>query len=369
MNQWRFLNIDWMTYAETAMYRPTMIRSIQEGWAPEILAFCTFSKPSIVMNYFNDPDRDINMDYCREKDITVNRILSGGGPILGDIGYICTFFHLKTVNPNVPGETGAMIARTLSALAKEISRTFNVECRFRPLNDVEILSQDGRWQKIGPSSCIYDNGVVQVVSGLQVKKPDTNLMERAIITPPEKFQDKEAKSVKERVTHLESGSGREVKIDELKEVYKRAAADAFQVECIDGELTDEERQLYENLRKEYTSEEFFGERSESRIKGLGPKVKRNMILFKVPQGPLVRLATYVDPAGRLAAVHLTGSLHASPLKPISPIHAIETALRNAPLDRELIEEKIRTVLTTPDFLMTKVSPDLLAEKIVECAAE
>lgn len=31
MEKWRFLEIDWLTYAETAIYRPVLMRARSEG--------------------------------------------------------------------------------------------------------------------------------------------------------------------------------------------------------------------------------------------------------------------------------------------------------------------------------------------------
>jgi len=62
-------------------------------------------------------------------------------------------------------------------------------------------------------------------------------------------------------------------------------------------------------------------------------------------------------------------IHASPLRPTSPIHEIEKALNGQPIDEELFESKIEEILNRPDFHITKVSPKLLAMKIYECATQ
>ena len=106
MEQWRFLEINWLTYAETAIYRPGLMRARSEGIVPDTVSFCTFPRPSMITTFFNDPEKDINLHFCREKEIPVFRTIASGGPIFGDTGYIFTFLHLARDNPKVPPQCG-----------------------------------------------------------------------------------------------------------------------------------------------------------------------------------------------------------------------------------------------------------------------
>lgn len=155
MEKWRFLEVDWLSYAETAIYRPVLMRAVSEGIVPETVSFCTFPVPSLVLNFLNDPEKEIDLAFCRMKGIPVYRIVSSGGPIFGDTGYVFCFLHLKRSNPKAPSDASGMFEKTLTGIAAGISEHFGVECRFRPLNDIEVRCNDGIWRKIGPSSCVY----------------------------------------------------------------------------------------------------------------------------------------------------------------------------------------------------------------------
>lgn len=140
MEKWRFLEVDWITYAETAIYRPVLMRAVSEGSVPDTVSFCSFPKPSLVLNFLNDPEKEIYLDFCREKSIPVYRVISSGGPIFGDTGYVFTFLHIKRNNPKVPPDAAGMFEKTLTGIAQGVSEYFNLECRFRPLNDLEVKS-------------------------------------------------------------------------------------------------------------------------------------------------------------------------------------------------------------------------------------
>jgi len=103
-----------------------------------------------------------------------------------------------------------------------------------------------------------------------------DLITGAIYAPPEKFIDKQAKSIQERVTYLEKVVGRSIDLQEIKKIYRDQIEKVFEVELYSGELTEKERTCYSEMEREYTSDEFFMERSETQVKCLKfkvPKVK------------------------------------------------------------------------------------------------
>jgi len=93
-----------------------------------------------------------------------------------------------------------------------------------------------------------------------------------------------------------------------------------------------------------------------------------MIQFKVPQGPFVRIATYVK-EDRIKHLLISGNLYASPLRPTSPIHEIEKALEDQPIDMALFKKEIEGILSRPHFNLAGLSPELLSGKIHECATQ
>ena len=368
METWRFLNVDWLTYAETAIYRAVLLRTISEGISPTTVSFLSFKNPSVVLNYFNDPEKDIDLELCKKKAMPVCRVLSGGGPILGDSGYIVTFLDILKRHPSVPSGPVEMMENVLKAIAGEISEHFDIECRFRPLNDIEIKSSDGVWRKIGPSSCLYEENVVKMGSAMQVKKTDVDLIAAAIPAPPEKFADKDVKSVQERVTSLETVVGRSIDLKEMRDLYRTVFENLFDVELVPGELTDLEKRLYSEMEGECTADEYFMERSEKNLGEIPPGVIKKRMQFKVPNGPFIRIILCVQ-ENKIWKILISGTIHASPLKPSSPVHEIEKALKGRPLDKGLIESKISEVLSRPGFSFAMVSPQLLAEKILECSGK
>lgn len=363
--RWRFLEVDWLTYARTAVFRPTLLKAVSERIVPDTLSFCSFPRPSVILNFFNDPDKDIDLKFCRQRDIPVYRVISSGGPIFGDTGYIFAFIHAARGSHGIPSTVEGMFAKTLSGIALGLSECFDIEVRFRPLNDLEARDTDGVWRKIGPSSCFYDNQAIQMGSGIQIHRPDLDLMASIITPPPEKFRDKQAKSIQERVTCLDSIVGRKVEIQEVKQVYVTQMEKTFGVELSQGELCLQELEYFKKFEEEYTSEDFLMDRSEKRLDPLPLGIQRRQLHYKISGGPLIRIICFIK-GSRIWRIIITGSIHASPLRPSSPVHEIENALKETPIDRKAILDRLVRVMQRPDYEMPGVVPEELAEKIELC---
>jgi hypothetical protein len=180
--------------------------------------------------------------------------------------------------------------------------------------------------------------------------------------------DKETKSVRDRITYLENAAKKAIDLEEVRRVYIDSIETGFQVRLTPGKLTEKENAYYNEMEREYTSEEFLMERSERKFGKLPADFLRNMIQFKVPQGPFVRIVTYVK-EDRIKNLLVSGNLYASPLRPTSPIHEIEKALEDQPVNLDLFKKTIQGILNRPNFNLAGLSPEFLAGKIYECATQ
>ena len=368
MENWRFVDIDWLTYADTAILRPVLMKARAENIIPNTYNIFSFSKPSIVLPFFNDPEKDINLDLCRKMGIPVKRIIAPGGPAYGDTGYMFTILVAGRKTPKLLEDPSKMLEKTLTYIAFGLSEYFDVECRFRPVNDIEIKCQDGVWRKIGPSGCLYEEKVIQLTTCIQIKKIDTDLVGSLITQPPEKFIDKETKSVKDRITCLEQIAGRDIDLSEIKKIYKKQFEKIFEVKLVLGKLTEKENIYYKEMKGQYTSDDYFMERSERRFRDIPSNVHRKAVQFKIHGGPFIRIVMLVRD-NTIWDIIFSGTIHASPFRPTSPIHEIEKALKSQVVDEKAFESKIKQILNRPGFFVSKITPELLARKIYECATQ
>lgn len=81
-------------------------------------------------------------------------------------------------------------------------------------------------------------------SGIQVKGNDAEFISSIIVTPKEKFEDKQTKSIQERITYLGEIVSRIIDLDEVKQIYIDQIERLFAIKLIPGGLTEKEKIYY-----------------------------------------------------------------------------------------------------------------------------
>ncbi len=332
---WRFLDLATDSYAESAMaLSPALTKARKEGLVPDTLAVFTFRRPSVVMGYYISPDYDIDLEFCQRHDIPVKRIPTQG-LIFGHQGYILAGLYIH--RRFLPVEMAEAFRKVNEGIARRIQKEWAIRARHRPLNDLEI-EVGGKWKKIGPHSLAFDGDIAVERVGLTITPMPMDIVERALIPPPEKFADKEAKSISERVGSLEEGLGRPVSLVEVKEVVIRALEETFGVSLKPEEITEPEREFRRSFANMYDNDQwFFAKSTRRRFAHLPPGVKVSHFVYKVSGGPMIRASLGIF-EGRIYDIFFTGNMQ--PSRREMP-EEIEQALRQAPAQEAEMERIIR----------------------------
>jgi len=93
--------------------------------------------------------------------------------------------------------------------------------------------------------------------GLTISPIAYDVVEMALPGPAEKYSDKEAKSVSERIGSLEQALSQRIEIDEVKEVVKGAHCEFFRIELAPGDLSEIEKHYEGELSNRYDNEAWF----------------------------------------------------------------------------------------------------------------
>jgi hypothetical protein len=224
-------------------------------------------------------------------------------------------------------------------IAGRIEKEWGLRARHRPLNDLEI-EIGGKWKKIGPHSLSFDGEIAVERVGLTITPMPMDLVEGALVPPPEKFADKEAKSISERVGSLEEGMGRPVSLSEAKGMMIRALEETFGVSLKPGEITESEREFQRSFSRMYDNDEWFFQKSTGiRFSQLPPGARVSQFVYKVSGGPMIRVNLGIH-EDRICEILFTGNMQ--PSRREMP-EEIEQALRNAPARQVDVEGTIRKV--------------------------
>ncbi len=347
--QWRFVFLE-ETYADFSIgSSPALERGVVEGISPNTVVLNVAPEDSFTVGLLDDPEKAIDLDYCRQKGIIVRRRNTTGGTIYLAKGSAVICYFLRITDPVVPRTIGEAFPKILGDFAAAAESLFHFPAKYRPLNDVEV---EGR--KLIPSSCRVERDTLGFRLVLNVKPQNVEVTSRAILLPPEKVQDKALKTVKERVTDLEREAGRKISHQDLENFVRQAVQRSFgEIELAAMGLNASEKKYEQEFRELYSRESWFLANSEAyRFKKIPPEAKRGEGRVKAVAG-LIR-AVVLKHGDRIHDVILTGDFHPRPQTILSDM---ESALRAAPVVPEEIQRRIEEIYQRPGVEISGTMPE------------
>ncbi len=342
MAQLRRITTEFLYADFSTSISPAVELALEERKAGSTALINFFRGSSFTSGVVDDPEKSLDLAFCRKERIVVRRRQNGGGAIYGPDGGVFIVLYLDTRLPWVPVKTIEQAFPTvLTALAGTIRELFGIEAVYRPVNDVEV---EGR--KLVPTSARLEKGILTMRLLVNVVPTDPNVLKNAIITPPEKVQDKKIKDPGARFTCLEKEAGRRISPSELERLAAETVEKIFgtDIALVPAELTDIERGYAMEYQKQYTSDQWFYANSErTRFKTIPTGTVKSEGRHKAPAG-LIRVTLLVR--NRLMEdLIITGDFHPSPM---GVLKEMEDVLRGSPCGPDIVEEKIGSVLKRPD---------------------
>jgi len=318
------------------------------GRSPNTLRFLQFSPPAALVGYHQDVAQEIRVAWCREAGIDIGRRLTGGGAILFDENQLG--WELIASSEEVGGAPFSIeFHRRICDAVIEALREFGVEAAFRPRNDIEV---GGR--KISGTGGV-EEGRAFLFQGTLLLDFDVAAMIRALRIPTEKLKQSSLDSAADRVTWLRRELGHLPPLDAIKQAIARGFERTFGVRLKRGELTAEERDLFERRLPEFQSAAWI-ERPSRQVSNVG--VFRGL---HRTDGAVIRAAVQVDTARqRLRSVLITGDFFLSPQRAVLDI---EARLKDHRLDMPAIRGSIGEVWRNRGVRTAGFGPDDLAAAI------
>jgi lipoate-protein ligase A len=342
MKQLRFIRSE-HTYADfSTSLSPAVERAMEEGHSESTALLDIFRGGSFTIGVFEDPEKSLDLDYCRNEGIVVRRRLNPGGTIWGPEGSALLAFYLSTRLPWVPFNTiKDAFSVTLRGLEASVRGRFGIEAAYRPLNDVEV---DGR--KLIATSARLEKNVLTMRLVINVAPTDPAIMRTAIRMAPEKVQDKKIKDVGARFTCLEKELGRKVLPEELEALTRDTVERVFgpDVDLVPAELTETERGYAAEYQNRYTSDAWFYENSEKmRFRDMPVATIRSEGRHKAPAG-LIRVTLLIR-GNRIHDLIITGDFHPTPYE---ALRDMEKVMRGKECRSEVIEKEMSKIFERPE---------------------
>jgi len=339
VKKWRLVLQNEFTYGELgSMVSPALKRARKEGVVGDTAVLSEFSRPSVLLCYYINPEKEIDLKYCEQKGITIHRILSSGGTGVSNTGQMVLSLYFDAPQYPLPPDAQGIMRVILSGLAEAFSTHFDVDCRFRPLNDLVIGPR-----KFTLCTCYLDGPIAQFRLAVQVKRFSLDV-NRIITPPPEKFADKQGKSVSEVITSIEEAAGRPPSFPEVRDVMLGSLTRTLGVQFQEGDLTPREADYIARSKEAYDNPSFKFARTERMKFGAVPAgAVRSEYREKITRGPMISIVVLTR-EGRIQNILINGGFQVSPLE---MVERLEDALLDTEVREDSIRKKVEEVYSMP----------------------
>jgi lipoate-protein ligase A len=308
------------------------------------------------VGYFQDAEKEIDLDFCEKADISVMRREVGGGATYLDGNQIFYQLIWNNKNPKFPKNI-KRIFELLSQPPCETYRKFGINASFRAEND--IVTDKGKKIAGEGGGDIADSMVF--VGGILLDF-DYKTMSKVLKVPDEKFRNKIYKSMEENLTTMKRELGEIPPREEIKQVL----IESF--EKLTGKLTpvhfDEQTIIkMKKLEKVFMSDKFLFKKTPRIPEGV--KIKEGIdILYGLykADGGLIRTAEEIENKKIIRDIVVSGDFN---LFPKNGLKKLEDTLINKAFDRNIIQKEIERVYENNKIESPGVEPEDITKTISE----
>jgi len=240
--QWRLLQTGFNTAAANMAIDRAILIAYSDGKVPPTVRFYGWTPPAISIGYFQSLTDEVNLTACKKYGVDYVRRITGGGAVFHD-KEVTYSIVVSESHPAVPKNILQSYGRVCGAVIKGLDQ-LGINSTYAPINDIIVqgkkISGNAQTRKL--------NTVLQ--HGTILLDVDVDTMFSLLKVPNEKIKDKLIKDVKQRVTSIKHIKGKEVGFDEVAAAMKKGFEDEFQIDLLEGTLTNEEKRLAKQFEKE-----------------------------------------------------------------------------------------------------------------------
>ena len=237
--QWRYLSEDRVSDSFGLAADEAMALRVGESLSPSVLRLYTYRSSSALVGRFQRIENELNLDFCREQKMSVNRRPTGGGAILMGEDQLGVALMLRDWKGyKSPRE---LMRHFASALCEGLL-IFGIKVEFRGKNDLEV---EGR--KIGGLGihCNASGGYLLHCSLLV--DLDVPLMLRALNVPIEKLEARQLQSIEGRIITVRRELKKDISLNEVRDTMRKAFSPYFAVEFEQSFYSPEEKKAISEM--------------------------------------------------------------------------------------------------------------------------
>jgi len=362
--QWRFLDLGDLPPLSTQVVYHAVAEAVDRGESPNTIIFCSPNRPLVCLGYHQELEMEVDLEYCRLRNLPVVRRILGGGAVYLDNDQLFYQVIAHKSDPEVPGSIEGVFRKFLAAPVKTYN-DIGIPASYRPVNDVEV---DGR--KISGSGAT-EVGSSVILTGNIIFDFNFDEMTRILKVPSEKFRDKVAKTLRERLTTIKKELTEPPSRERVRQLLRRNYELTLDTELEDGELSSEELEIMGSLGKEYASPAWLHlveNEHQGLIQKRNLKITGRTFLGEVvhkTQGGLLRVLVETIDNG-IDDIMITGDFS---FIPRDHLQTLERELRGVEVVSEILTDRILRFYKEYNIESPGMTAGDIAEAIAAAAAK
>ncbi len=285
--------------------------------------------PYVCIGYHQELEKEVDVPYCQEHDLSIYRREVGGGAVYLDKGQVFTQWIFQ--RGQLPLDLEKRFALYIEPLVQTY-QSLGINATLRPINDVHVNGK-----KIGGTGAAQ-MGDADVVVGSLMYDFNFDLMARVLKVSSEKMRDKIYQSLNQYITTMTRELGETPDYEAVNQAYLKHCAETLGVELEYGEPTAAELAITEELEARFTSDEWLYQKGGLRQTG-AVKIHADVYLvetaYKAPGGLIRSTARLRE--GRIDDLTLSGDFT---MLPAFAVGALEQSLRGVSLDEEQVRARV-----------------------------
>ena len=242
MTTWRYIKNDNVTASVGLATDEVLANRAGAGTSLPTLRLYTY-QPCALVGRFQSIENELNLSYCADNKIPINRRPTGGGAIIMGEDQLGVALAIS----GKADETYAHVRERMTQFSQGIISglaTLGIHVEFRRKNDLEVNGK----KIAGLGLHKTDTGGLLFHASLLVGL-DVPYMLNVLKIPFEKITDKEISAVSERTTNVRLESNTSITIDEVRNIIFNGYRDAFRLNIRKGDFTKSELNEVHQLEK------------------------------------------------------------------------------------------------------------------------
>ncbi|HUT81649.1 MAG TPA: lipoate--protein ligase [Candidatus Bathyarchaeia archaeon] len=344
--EWRLLELDALPGIGTqTIYHALGLAMEKYDDIENTIVICWPKNPVVCVGYHQIISEEVDLEYCQKNNLPVVRRPLGGGAVYLDAGQLFYQIIARLDNKKLPHSVSKLYETVLQAPIKTY-REIGIPANYAPVNDIEANGK-----KISGNGAAEVGGA-RILTGNLIFDFNFDEMVKILKVPNEKFRDKIASSLRERLGTIKGFLGKLPDRQKVKKILIEKFEESLDISLrIEKKLLPKEKEIDDELQRKYLSEDWLNliehrrsELMEKRKVKISSSTQIYEAVYKAPGG-LIRLFFEVEKEF-IKDMMISGDFSAQP--------------NNAP---ELIENSLIGTLLHPKHIYAAVSQVFQSEKV------